>query len=66
MTTECPSIRGNASKKKMIKWTEECQLAFNKLKELCTTTPILAYVDYKKEFQLHTDASELGLGAVLY
>ena len=57
----------NASKKKkLIEWTEECQLAFDRLKELCTSTPILAHVDYKKEFQLHTDASELGLGGVLY
>ena len=56
-----------ASKKKMlIEWTEECKLAFDKLKKLCTSTPILAYADYKKEFQLHTDASELGLGGVLY
>ena len=46
--------------------SEECQIAFDKLKELCTSTPILAYADYKKEFQLHTDASELGLGGVLY
>ena len=29
-------------------------------------TLILAYADYKKEFQLHTDASEWGLGGVLY
>ena len=51
----------NASKKrKLIEWTEECQIAFDKLKELCTSSPILAYADYKKEFQLHTDASELG------
>ena len=57
----------NASKKKWIEWTEECQLAFDKLKELCTLMPILAYADYKKEFQLHTDMSELRLGAgVLY
>ena len=41
-------------------------MAFDKLKELCTATPILAYADYKKEFQLHTDVSELGLGEVLY
>ena len=37
---------------KLEEWMEECQLAFNKLKELCTSTPILAYADYKKEFQL--------------
>ena len=40
-------------------------MAFDNLKELCTLTPIIAY-DYKKEFQLHTDASELGLRGVLY
>ena len=50
----------------MVEWTEECQIAFEKLKELCISTPILAYADYKKPFQLQTDASDLGLGAVLY
>ena len=44
----------------------ECQNAFDNLKELCTTTPILAYVHFAKPFKLHTDASVLGLGAVLY
>ena len=53
-------------KRALIKWTEECQIAFDKLKELCTNTPILAYANYKKPFQLQTDASDLGLGAVLY
>ena len=52
-------------KKALIEWTEECQIAFDRLKELCTSTPILAYADYKKPFQLQTDASDLGLGAVL-
>ena len=57
----------NASQKwNCIKWDTECQKAFDKLKELCTTTPILAYADFGKPFKLHTDASVLGLGAVLY
>ena len=57
----------NTSKKQnSIRWDLECQEAFDKLKELCATTPILAYADFGKPFKLHTDASVLGLGAVLY
>ena len=57
----------NANRKKaLINWTEECEIAFTKLKDLCTKTPILAFADYKKLFQLQTNASDLGLGAVLY
>ena len=36
------------------------------LKKLCTEAPVLAYADYTKTFKVHTDASEEGLGAVLY
>ena len=58
---------GNANKKKtLVDWTSECQVAFEHLKHLCSQTPILAYADYTKPFQLHTDTSESGLGAVLY
>ena len=53
-------------KKKEVQWTPKCQEAFEVLKEYCCTTPVLAYADYKKPFRLHTDASDLGLGAVLY
>ena len=55
-----------AKKKKLVEWDEQCQKAFDALKDLCTSTPILTYADYKKEFQLHTDACEKGLGGVLY
>ena len=44
----------------------ECQNIFDNLKELCTTTPSLAYAVFAKPFKLHTNASVLGLGAVLY
>ena len=53
-------------KQNSIKWDLECQHTFDNLKELCTTTPILAYADFAKPFKLHTDASVLGLGTVLY
>ena len=50
----------------MIEWDQECQEAYDKLKELCTNTPILAYANFGKPFKLHTDPRVLGLGAVLY
>ena len=60
------SGKNAAKKKKLVEWDEQCQKAFDTLKDLCTSTPILAYADYKKEFQLHMDACERGLGGVLY
>ena len=39
----------NANKKKaLVDWTEECQVAFEHPKHLCSQTPILAYANYKK------------------
>ena len=63
---ELISGKNSKLKKKTIDWNLECDLAFKELKDLCSNTPGLAYADYTKKFMLHTDASELGLGAILY
>ena len=46
-------------------WTSSCQAAFEKLKELLTTPPVLAFPNFELPFILETDASGVGLGAVL-
>ena len=57
----------NAGKKNAaIQWNSKCQQAFDDLKRLCTTTPILAYMDFTRPLKLHTDDCGSGLGAVLY
>lgn len=47
-------------------WGESQQTAFENVKQKLTEPPILAYADYSLPFILHTDASSVGLGAVLY
>ena len=61
-------ISGENSKKKRkpAGWNSRAQKAFEELEELCCSAPILAYANYEKKFKIHTDASDLGLGAVLY
>ena len=46
-------------------WTDSQQNAFETLKEKLISATILAYADYSLPFRLHTDASNVGLGAVI-
>ena len=46
-------------------WSEDCQAAFDQLKTLLTTSPIMAFPDFSQAFRLYTDASIAGLGAIL-
>ena len=63
---ELTSGENVGKKKAAIKWDTRCQQAFDDLKTLCTTAPILAYAEFTKPFKLHTDACGTGLGAGLY
>lgn len=49
-----------------IVWTVKHQEVVCKLIEMLTNPPILAYPNFESPFVLHTDASNEGLGAVLY
>ncbi|XP_073721213.1 uncharacterized protein [Misgurnus anguillicaudatus] len=46
-------------------WTESCQVAFDNLKALLSNSPVLAAPDFNRPFKLATDASDVGVGAVL-
>ena len=46
-------------------WTEHTESAFQHLKTCLCSAPILAYPNFDKPFILQTDASDVGLGAVL-
>ena len=46
-------------------WTEDQEKAFQTLKHALVNAPVLAFPDYSKPFLLCTDASGIGLGAVL-
>jgi hypothetical protein len=46
-------------------WTQRQERAFNKIKELLTSSTVMAYFDPKKMTELVTDASPVGLSAIL-
>ena len=46
-------------------WKENCQHSFQVLKDALTQAPVLCYPSFKKGFTLQTDASAVGIGAVL-
>ena len=49
----------------MVEWTEECSKAFEGLKQILMSEPVISSPDFSKPFILQTDASEVGVGAIL-
>ena len=46
-------------------WTQEAKLAFQKLKDLLVSAPILDLPNFDKEFVVEADALGTGIGVVL-
>ena len=47
-------------------WTSKCQTAFDAIKESIKAAPLLARPMWQEKFFIATDASNVGLGAVLF
>lgn len=54
------------SSKTPILWTNGHQTVLEQLMDILSHPPVLSYPDFELPFVLHTDASQQGLGAVLY
>ncbi|GJR39964.1 putative mitochondrial protein [Tanacetum coccineum] len=52
-------------RKNAYQWSDAAQTAFDTLKKAMTQSPVLALPNFKTEFVVETDASGIGLGAVL-
>jgi hypothetical protein len=46
-------------------WSEDCDEAFQTLKKLITTSPVLAQPNITKSFDVYCDASSTELGCIL-
>ena len=52
-------------KQEPYEWSLSCQQAFEQVKAILQTAPVLVTPDFGKQFKLVVDASDLGAGAVL-
>lgn len=55
----------SGDKKRSFDWSKEADESFNKLKECLISAPILRCPNYDLPFQVHTDASNCGVGGLL-
>jgi hypothetical protein len=49
----------------MFEWTNECQIAWEDIKNQYIQAPILMNINWELEFHVHIDVSQLAIGAIL-
>lgn len=65
LTTPLNKLTSQGKNAPPFAWSAEANTAFKKLKDHLVSAPILSCPNYSKPFQVHTDASDYGIGAVL-
>ena len=53
----------SGKKNKKISWNDEREKAFQDIKRVVAQETVLAYPDWSKPFEVHSDASDYQLGA---
>jgi hypothetical protein len=53
------------TKKGAFRWSEDAPVAFDRMKKVMSTCPMLALPDFSQPFVLECDASGEGIGAML-
>ena len=48
-----------------IKWTDEMEKAYKKIKSLMTADALLSYHDHSRKYHIYNDASDFQLGACI-
>ena len=59
------AVSSQKAKTTKINWTPHCTELFNKIKKALTKEMLLAFPDFKKKFEVHTNASKYQLGGVI-
>ena len=65
LSTILAPLTNLVSPKTKFEWTDQCQMALNKIKGILGSYPVLVPPDYTKEFRLYVDCSDVGAGAAL-
>jgi hypothetical protein len=61
----CSPLYRLTRKNVQFKWSDECQTAFDKIKNMLISAPLLVFPDPNKDFIIECDASQTSIGAAL-